>query len=203
VQGWTMNYLLDCVRSGQGRQEAADFVQAAYLALLEHGSLLLYCKQGANRSAAAAVAVIKHATGQSMDQIYRGCMAVRPTIRICDDDWEALRRVADAPMDGPRGQPHMRVRHPSFWQREVREWLRQQRFGGVAGQAPARGAKASFFFISEMSFGTGHASPKLNHRSVVNACAIKNRFRYDCIYDCMHDCIRTSIMTALVVMTAC
>jgi hypothetical protein len=40
VPGASINYLLDCARSGQGRQEAADFVKEAYLALLEHGSLV-------------------------------------------------------------------------------------------------------------------------------------------------------------------
>ena len=141
----SINWLLDAVRRGHRREDAAAFVQATYLALLEHGSLLLCCKQGANRSAAAAVAVIHYATGQDMEQIYRGCKAVRPTIRIRDDDWDALWLVAQAPMGPHRGQPLMRARLPSFWQTEVREWLRQQRFGEVAVQALARGAKASFF----------------------------------------------------------
>ena len=152
VPGASMNYLLDCARSGLGRQETTDFVKEAYLALLEHGSLLLYCKQGANRSAAAAVAVIAHATGQPLEQLYRGCRAVRPIIRINDDDWRPLKLLAEAPLEPPRGQPYMRVRPPMIWQTEVRDWFRTQRFGAVAGQAHALtlGAKARCFFCSRI-----------------------------------------------------
>ena len=76
LRAWPVNYFVSNKCGPDASTEdrcnlpaLMNFVETMWAQLFEHGNLLLYCKQGCNRSAAAAAAVISYGTGQAPDQV--------------------------------------------------------------------------------------------------------------------------------------